>query len=90
MSIDKSFKFYGFSYLDYYEHLSDTKLKRYQNGGGWASVFSECLPLNGTYTLIFINHQQALWNWFGIRLWDEDDKRYYIYCDVKERRVYVK
>jgi len=61
MKIDKSFiPKYGFSPIPYYEFLSSTKLKRNKKDEGLArSVFSECLPLNGTYTLIFINHQQT-------------------------------
>jgi len=56
MKIDKSFR----SPLSYFEHFSSTKLKRNKKDEEYGfSVFSECLPLNGTYTLIFINHQQT-------------------------------
>ena len=53
-------------------------------------LYSECLPLEGRWTVMFINHKDTDedGNRFGIKVRDSYGEEDFIYYDVKSRLVY--
>ena len=81
----------GGSHHDWFDHLGDNKVQRNQKPSdrAWGMSSYDLPVVDGVYSLMFINHQETVWNTFGIQMYDKDDKWNYLDYVVKERTVVV-
>ena len=73
---------------DYFEKMGEGKYKSKSSLFG-SYLFSECLPLEGRWTVMFINHNDTdeKRNEFGIQVRDSNGKVHLIDYRVKSRQV---